>query len=254
MNNNPLDSNTKGEGSFHHPALTEAQEVLLTRFAACLQAGNQKANLTRIVETSAIYLRHFADALQGLPLLDRYGPSGRLLDVGSGPGVPGLVLACARPSWSITSLEATGKKVAFQESVVADLGLTNVEVLKGRAEEWAHTPEQRESYDIVTARAVAAMPVLLELCVPFLKPGGYFLAFKGPDAEEELAASQAALQSLGASVDEVQVYSLKTLSEDIDVALPPEDVSFRLVIVQKECTTPSFYPRAYGVMRRKPLS
>jgi 16S rRNA (guanine527-N7)-methyltransferase len=238
---------------FRHPSLSREQGERLTRFARYLQTANQRVNLTRIIETDDIYLRHFADALQALPILDAQRESGRLLDVGSGPGVPGLVLACARPAWRITSLEATGKKALFQTDLVADLDLQNAAVIQGRAEELAHVQAHRECYDAVTARALAALPILLELCAPFLKVGGVLLAFKGPDVSEELQQSGQALATLGCTLDKVATYSLVRMAAHIGLAMPEKDVSFSLVILRKKHKTPSRYPRPNGVIRSKPL-
>ncbi len=242
-----------GDRRFQHPSLAAGQGESLTRFARCLQEANQRINLTRIRETDDIYLRHFADALQALPVLDALGDAGRLLDVGSGPGVPGLVLACARPAWNITSLEATGKKVQFQESAVADLGLGNVTLVRGRAEVEAHHKEHRERYEVVTARALASLPMLLELCAPFLRMGGALLAFKGPSVSEELQQSTRALDTLGCRLEKVETYSLTQMATLIGLDAPEGDVSFSLVVVRKDGKTPSRYPRPYGILRSKPL-
>jgi len=238
---------------FHYPSLSREQGACLTRFAQKLQTANQRINLTRIVETEDIYLRHFADALQALPLLDTMGDAGQLLDVGSGPGVPGLVLACARRAWTITSLEATGKKVQFQESVVEDLGLGNVTLVQGRAEVEAHKEKHREHYEVVTARALAPLPVLLELCVPYLRRGGALLAFKGPSVSEELQQSTRALDILGGNLEKVETYSLAQMATLIGVDAPERGVSFSLVVVRKTGKTPSRYPRPNGVLRSQPL-
>lgn len=242
-----------GDRVFQHPSLTPGQGECLTRFARCLQDANQRINLTRITDTDDIYLRHFADALQALPLLDAVGDTGQLLDVGSGPGVPGLVLACVRPAWKITSLEATGKKVQFQESVVTDLGLGNVTLVQGRAEVEAHSKKQRERHDIVTARALAPLPVLLELCAPFLRMGGTLLAFKGPSVSEELQQSTKALDILGCNLEKVETYSLTQMAAQIGLGAPESDVAFSLVILRKNGKTPSRYPRPNGILRRNPL-
>lgn len=242
-----------GAAGFSHPSLSTGQNEKLTRFAQLLQDGNRKCNLTRVTKTSEIYLRHFADALQVLPYLDSTKNGKNLLDVGSGAGVPGLVLAIARSSWSVLSLEATAKKVRFQQEVVTALSLENTEAMQGRAEVLGHVSGYRETFAMVTARAVAAMPILIELCLPLVEVGGLFIAFKGPKVEEELALAKQALSELGGCVEEVRTYSLFDLAQMINVPPPTDTVSFQLVVIRKETTTPGIYPRDYGTLRRRPL-
>lgn len=151
----------------------------LERFLDLLLAANERMNLTRIVDRDEARVQHVGDALTLLPYL----PPGahRLADVGSGGGVPGIPLAIIRPDVSVTLIESIGKKAAFLEEAVRELGLSNVTVWRGRAEAWAG-----ERFDVVTCRAVAAMAKLLEWCRPLVAPGGKLLAMKGPKLPEEL--------------------------------------------------------------------
>jgi 16S rRNA (guanine527-N7)-methyltransferase len=164
-----------------------------------------------------------------------------VLDVGSGAGLPGLPLKIARPSLQVTLLEATGKKCRFLEKVASELGLDGIDVIEGRAEELAHAATHRGGYDLVVARAVAALPVLLEYCVPFLRVGGVLAATKGSAAQSELDASTAALAALGAEVRQ---------TAPLEVAgLPAQTV----VIVRKVAETPERYPRRTGIPTKRPL-
>ena len=238
---------------FTHPDIAASQCRQLSAFAHLLQQANRIHNLTRITETERIYTRHFADSLQVLPHLDRLEGPGRLIDIGSGAGFPGLVLAIARPDWRITSLEATAKKVRFQQEVVDRLNLGNVTVRQGRAETVAHSPEDRESYDIVCSRAVSRLNILAELTLPFCRPGGFFCAFKGAEAMAELHQAREAIARLGGCYLQSIVYTLSELSQKVDLRHRDDDPSFALLIIEKTGATPRRFPRAFGVIRERPL-
>ena len=176
----------------------------LARFAALsdlLLDWNTRINLTAITEPEEVITRHFLDSLTcalALAPEERARPLA-LLDVGSGAGFPGLPLAIAYPHWRVTLLEATGKKTRFQEAAIAALGLTNTHALNGRAEELAHARGHRGRYDVVTARAVATLPTLLEYCLPFVRPGGVLIAPKKGDLVEEIAAGERCSATSGRS-------------------------------------------------------
>jgi len=229
--------------------LEEHQEKL-DRFTELLIAENQKYNLTRIDSPEQIGVRHFLDSLAGLGLLDdlsqKISKPLKLLDIGSGAGFPGLVLAIVRPEWQIVSLEATEKKANFQKMVCDTLGLDNATVLSGRAEAVAHLAQFRQAFDVVSARALAAMPMLAELSLGFVKIGGTALYWKGPSAKEELNDAQAAIKQMGGEIQQTLSYTLQT--EDIEPA------KLSLVVCKKIKTTPKEYPRAFGIIKKKPLS
>ncbi|HEX8524161.1 MAG TPA: 16S rRNA (guanine(527)-N(7))-methyltransferase RsmG [Tepidisphaeraceae bacterium] len=176
-------------------ALTEAQGALFNRYLDLLTEANQRMNLTRIVDRAQAEVQHVADSLTVLPFL----PVGeiRVVDVGSGGGVPGLVLAIARPDAQVTLVESTKKKAAFLKSAAEQMGLSNVVVLDQRVEDVGNDPAHREQYDVATARAVATMDWLIEWCVPLVKKGGKFLAMKGPKVREELPVTKKALNMTG---------------------------------------------------------
>lgn len=222
----------------------------LNRFSELLIAENQKYNLTRIDSPQRIEVRHFLDSLAGLSVLDtlsqKTGKPLQVLDIGSGAGFPGLVLAVVRPTWNIVSLEATEKKANFQKIVCDTLGLENTTILNGRAEAVAHLAQFRQAFDVVTARALAAMPVLIELSLGFVKINGLGLYWKGPSAKEELTTAQAAVNQMGGEIEQTLSYALQT--ED------SEPAKLSLVVCKKIKPTPKEYPRAFGIIKKKPLS
>jgi 16S rRNA (guanine527-N7)-methyltransferase len=180
-------------------ALSDEQIARFLALRDLLLEWNARMNLTAITEPRAVLVRHFVDSLTFLVGCDpaRRELPQRVLDVGSGAGLPGLALAIALPQWQITSLEATAKKVRFQEAALTALRLPNAHAFAGRAEERAHDPAWRGKCDIVTARALAPLPTLLEWCQPFAKVDGVVLAAKKGDLGAELAQGARAAQTLG---------------------------------------------------------
>lgn len=215
--------------------IDEKQKEQLIRYACLLQEWNQKMNLTSVDEPEDVYERHFLDCI--LPLSDRYF-SGNILDVGSGAGFPGLVFKIVRPDLALTLLEPTGKRCTFLKEVVSDLHLEGVDIVNARAEDYCK--EKRESYDAVTARAVANLPVLAELCVPFVRTGGLFIAMKGSKAHEEAQQAAHAMEVLGCAQLQVYEHDLKA-GKSINL------------FYQKVHATPAKYPRNYGQIKKKPL-
>jgi 16S rRNA (guanine527-N7)-methyltransferase len=224
-----------------------------------LDSWNQRFNLTTIVGHREVQIKHFLDSLTCLlafaspangeasPLPDAVplfaGPGAhRCIDVGTGAGFPGIPLKIIRPNLRLTLLEATGKKVTFLRHVVEKLGLEQVQVIHGRAEELAHDPEHRERYAMVLARAVAKLPTLAEYCLPFCEIGGRFVAQKGPEVEEEAESAVSAFAELGGRLREVKV-----------IHIPELDQRRTLVAVDKERATPKRYPRRPGVPSKRPL-
>jgi 16S rRNA (guanine527-N7)-methyltransferase len=220
-----------------------------TVFEQLLVDENQKYNLTRITEPKQIRLRHFIDSMAGLGMLDELSTSLkkslRILDIGSGAGFPGLVLAISRPEWQIVSLEATGKKVQFQKMVCDALKLSNVSIIHGRAEDIARQALYREQFDAVTARALAAMPVLAELSLGFVKLGGLALYWKGPSANEELKAALTAINEMGAEIQNTLSYTLPSMEN--------EPANLSLIVCKKIKPTPKHYPRVFGMIKKRPL-
>lgn len=220
------------------------------RFCELLIAENKKYNLTRIDSPQQVRIRHFLDSLAGLSVLDELAQKTskplKILDIGSGAGFPGLVVAIVRPTWQITSLEATEKKVRFQKMVCESLGLENVTVLHGRSEETAHMAAYREQFDVVTARALAAMQILAELSLGFVKIGGLGLYWKGPAVNEELHTAAGSVKQMGSEVEDILSYTLETENT--------EPTQLSLVVCRKLKSTSQQYPRVFGIIKKKPLS
>ena len=203
---------------------------------ALLKEWNAKFNLTAIDEPQEVYEKHILDCL--LPLASET-INGRVADVGSGAGFPGLIWAMALPGCRFTLIEQTAKRCRYLEEAVKVLGLTNVEIINQRAEEYAVI--SREQFDVVTARAVANLPVLSELCVPLVKPGGVFLAMKGAQGDREVEEASYALKKLGCDAPRIT-----------HTALPCGDER-TIIHADKLRATPKQYPRAYAQIKHKPL-
>jgi 16S rRNA (guanine527-N7)-methyltransferase len=210
------------------------------RYVALLLEANRRVNLTRVVEPEPVARLHLLDALAALPLVDAIEP-GRALDLGSGGGVPGIVLAMARPRWSWTLVDSVRKKADALRSFVDALELSNVEVVAERAETLGRDPARRESFSLVTARACAALPVLVEYAIPMMLIGGTLVAWKGPITSAELAAGASASGLLGGGRPSVHPSGHDVLGDH------------RFVRIGKERATPDAYPRRPGEPARRPL-
>ena len=226
--------------------LTAAQQAAFQLYYEDLVAWNQRFNLTAITEYEQVQIRHFLDSLSCLLAEETRQalnqPQSRLLDVGTGAGFPGIPLKLVCPDARLTLLEATGKKVGFLEHVVAHLNLQQVTVIKGRAEELAHEPAHREQYNLVLARAVAELPVVVEYTLPFCRLGGWVVAQKGEAGAAEAWTARRAITLLGGELRRVAPVELPGL---------PEDRS--LVIIQKTTPTPETFPRRPGIPSKRPL-
>lgn len=215
--------------------ITDKQQELFEKYYSLLIEYNKKFNLTAITEREEVINKHFVDS--SLSCGKVCGQT--LLDVGSGGGFPAIPLKIMNDNLSVTMLEATGKKCEFLKTVVKELGLTNVTVINGRAEDIAKDERYREKFDCVTARAVARLNTLLEYCMAFVKVGGSFVALKG-DAEEELIEAENAIKVLGGRLKESFSYEL-------------EGAKRALITVEKIKSTDKKYPRGNGKERKNPL-
>lgn len=223
--------------------VSPAQASQFHAYRSLLLEWNRRTNLTAITDSEEVDRRLFLDSMLLLPALDSAlqltapNPQ-RMIDFGSGAGFPGLPIKIMRPDLDITLIEATGKKVAFLEACIAEIGLDRVTTLHGRAEDFARNPAFREQFDIVTARAVASLPALLELGMPFLRISGRALFPKGLDIATELSTAEAAAPIVGGQVVASRV-------------LPGNQTT--LVAVAKVSATPRKYPRRAGIPAREPL-
>lgn len=208
----------------------------LDRYCDLLLAQNQVMNLTAVTEAAEVVRRHFLDSAALLPTRALQGK--RVVDVGTGAGFPGLVLAILEPSLHVTLLDSLGKRLDWLQWVAGELELDNVATLLGRAEELGRDATQRERYDAAVSRAVAALPVLAELCLPLVKPGGLFLAMKSNKTDEEIEGAEAIIEQLGGAPPFV-----------MDYRLPGSEVYQRIVTVSKARATPPQYPRRWSKIK-----
>ena len=219
--------------------LSAEQHARLARYLDLLLEANTRMNLTRITDRAAAEVQHVGDALTLLPLLPT-GPH-RLADVGTGGGVPGIPLAVARPDAMVLLIESTKKKAAFLSSAVQALGLTNVTVSDARAEDAGQSPQYREKFDVVTARAVATLDWLAEWCLPLARKDGKVLAMKGARAAEELPAAAKAIKLLNGGEPVVHPVDLPGSEHRVIVEIP------------KRGKTDPRYPRNATVAKGRPL-
>lgn len=222
-------------------SLTEQQLAQFTKYREELLSWNNKFNLTAITEEKMIIIKHFYDSALGLKAWNWQGHE-KVLDLGTGAGFPGIPLKIICPEIQVTLVDSLQKRVRFLQHIIATLPLTQTEALHGRAEELGQNKMYREKFDIVVSRAVASLPVLVEYCLPFVKTGGVFLAYKGPEGEEESRTGVKAIAALGGKVIRTESFLL------------PEELSKRMIIIIKKVKpTPAGYPRKPGMPAKKPL-
>lgn len=226
-----------------HIACDERTAARIARYHAMLADWNTRMNLTGDTDFATSLDRHYTDSLAPLGNAPLFAQGASLIDVGSGAGFPGLPLAIARPDLQVTLLDSLMKRIHFLDAVVKELGLTNVKLVHSRAEDGGRDVKLREQYDIAVARAVAPLPVLCELLLPFVKVGGRMICYKGPSAEEELQAGQKAAHMLGGAA-----------MEHIPVLIPNQpDWQHCLLTCEKKVKTVRQYPRKAGTPGRSPL-
>ena len=216
-------------------SLSEQKKEKFSLFYGILKIFNDKFNLTAITEENEVYIKHFIDSILG----EKFVVGKKMIDIGSGGGFPAIPIKIMKDDLSVTLVEATGKKCEYLKILSEKLDLKDVKVIFGRAEELAADDCYREKFDTCTARAVAKLNVLCEYCLPFVKKGGVFIAFKG-DAEQELKEAENAVKTLGGVIKTVERFDLEGAKRDI-------------VVIEKIAPTDRKYPRTNGKIRKYPL-
>lgn len=219
--------------------IDEVQLDKLEKYAQLLKEWNEKINLTAITDDEGIATKHFLDSMTALCTGK---VAGKVIDVGTGAGFPGLVLKIAKPEIGLTLLDSLNKRISFLQEVSSQLELEGIEFVHSRAEDGGQNAALRGSFDTVVSRAVANLRVLCEWCLPFLKVGGYFLALKGPLAEQELSDAKKAIKILGGEVEEV-----------FEAKIPMTDLSHKIIVIKKVRQTPMKYPRKPGIATKIPI-
>jgi len=206
---------------------------------------NRKFNLTAITDYSGVQVKHFLDSLTitlALPKEELERPDFKIIDIGTGAGFPGVPLKILFPQLRLVLIEPTAKKTAFLRHIIQRLELDNIEVLNNRAEELAHWPLHREKFALVVSRAVAPLPTLVELTLPFCQIGGRFVAQKKGELDQEIHKAKKAIAALGGKLDQIKKIELDEFNDER-----------YLVIIDKIYPTPSKYPRRPGIPRRRPI-
>ncbi|MBR4575397.1 MAG: 16S rRNA (guanine(527)-N(7))-methyltransferase RsmG [Lachnospiraceae bacterium] len=216
------------------------QLSMFEEYYALLISWNSKFNLTAVTGREDVYIKHFLDSLALLSFCDINDKL--ILDVGTGAGFPGIPLAIMNAKSDIVLLDSLSKRIFFLETVVDKLNLSNVKCICGRAEELGHDVHFRQSFDIVTSRAVAGLNILSEYCLPFVKSGGSFISYKGPDPDDELRQALNAISLLGGCPPDLQKYNI-----------PFTDIARSLIFIEKSFDTPERFPRRTGKPLKKPL-
>lgn len=219
--------------------LTQEQAAQFSTYAETLVEWNKVMNLTAITDPQEIILKHFLDSLL---LFRAYSPpeNASLIDVGTGAGFPGLPAKIYRPDLRVTLLDSLQKRLNFLEAVCEKTG-AEAKRIHARAEDAGREPALRESYDAACARAVAALPVLCEYCLPFVRVGGCFIAMKGPGLEEELQTADRAIRTLGGKLESTAAFTL------------PDGSERRIAVIRKIAPTPKAYPRPAAKIKKSPL-
>lgn len=222
-------------------SLSERQIAQFRRYYELLVEWNGKMNLTAITDREQVYLKHFYDSVSAAFQAPFDGPL-TVCDVGAGAGFPSIPLKLCFPELHVTIIDSLNKRITFLDELGKELGLDNVRFVHARAEEAGRNPEFREAFDVVTARAVARLPVLAELCLPLVKEGGRFISMKAAAAGEEMREAEYAVNLLGGR-----------LKESHSFLLPIEESERNIFVIEKVARTPKKYPRKPGTPGKLPL-
>jgi len=221
--------------------LSKEQYEKFIIYMKLLQEWNEKVNLTAIVEDEDIIKKHFIDSMKAFKR-EEFKKAKTLIDVGTGAGFPGLPIAIMKDDINVTLLDSLNKRVNFLNTVISELGLSNVITIHSRAEDGARDNKLREKFDIATSRAVANMSVLSEFCLPYVKIGGNFIALKGPSVDQEIKESIGAIKILGGELIDI-----------CEVNIEDTELRHNLVIVKKIKECSKLYPRKAGLITKNPL-
>ncbi len=213
----------------------------LQKYYELLVEWNEKINLTAITEKSEVATKHFLDSIL-ITDSGKFTSGARVIDVGTGAGFPGLPLKIFDESLNVTLMDSLGKRINFLNEVINVLSLDGVETIHSRAEDLGRDKKHREQYDVAVSRAVANLSTLSELCLPFVKVGGYFISLKGPNVENEIADAKTAIKLLGGQIEDVVNYDI-----------PGTDLNHNMVIIKKISATSTKYPRKAPKPAKEPL-
>ncbi|WP_153733036.1 16S rRNA (guanine(527)-N(7))-methyltransferase RsmG [Sporosarcina obsidiansis] len=222
--------------------LSDVQKQQFKRYFEVLVEWNEKMNLTAITDAPSVYLKHFYDSITSSFYVDLSSIQS-ICDVGAGAGFPSIPLKICYPHLQVTIVDSLNKRITFLNHLANELKLEKVAFVHARAEEFGRDPKYREQFDLVTARAVARLSVLSELCLPLAKQGGFFVSMKGAAASEELQDATRAVKLLGG-----------VLQEEHEFLLPVENSERHIFIIKKEKQTPKKYPRKAGVPNKTPIT
>ncbi|MHC5228375.1 16S rRNA (guanine(527)-N(7))-methyltransferase RsmG [Enterococcus sp. LJL99] len=221
--------------------LSDHQMQQFADYAHLLVQWNEKMNLTAITEEKEIYLKHFYDSIT-LGFYEDFSSNKTICDIGAGAGFPSIPLKIVFPTLEVTIVDSLNKRITFLKELVNQLGLEAVSLYHDRAETFGQTPEFRGAFDYVTARAVARLNVLSELCIPLVKKEGYFIALKASKSEEELNEAKPAIALLGGKFQEERSFELPITQDERHI-----------IVIQKKKETPKKYPRKPGLPNKQPI-
>lgn len=207
-----------------------------------LRDWNEKMNLTAITEFDEVFKKHFIDSISLIKAKD-LSQKLTVIDVGTGAGFPGLALKIAFPNLQVTLLDSLNKRIQFLDALIAELGLTGIETIHGRAEDFAKPDKLREKFDLCVSRAVANLSTLSEYCLPFVKLSGEFISYKSEKITEEMAVAKNAITLLGGNI-----------KNQVEFQLPDSDIYRNLFIIEKVKSTPKKFPRKAGLPAKEPLT
>ena len=221
--------------------LDENKQKQFERFYELLIEWNKVMNLTAITEYNEVTEKHFADSLsiEKVINLDKINT---VIDIGTGAGFPGIPLKIVYPHLKVTLLDSLNKRIRFLDTVIAELGLENIETKHGRAEDFAKKADYREKYDLCVSRAVANLSTLSEYCLPYVTPGGLFIPYKSGNIDDELENSRKAISILGGNIEDIVKFQLSGT-----------DINRSFIRIKKEKNTPKKFPRKAGLPSKEPL-